>query len=52
MDAKGVRAKHAGAPARPSKTQGGPEGLEKRFTDDEFVDLIAFLMSQQEGRGP
>jgi putative heme-binding domain-containing protein len=27
-----------------------PEGLEKRMTDDEFVDLIAFLASLQEGR--
>jgi putative membrane-bound dehydrogenase-like protein len=29
-----------------------PEGLEKRFTEDEFVDLIAFLTSRKEGRGP
>jgi putative membrane-bound dehydrogenase-like protein len=29
-----------------------PDGLEKRFTEDEFVDLIAFLVSQKEGRGP
>jgi putative heme-binding domain-containing protein len=29
-----------------------PEGLEKRLTVNEFVDLIAFLASQQEGRGP
>jgi hypothetical protein len=29
-----------------------PEGLEKRFTEEEFVDLIAFLGSQTEGRGP
>jgi putative heme-binding domain-containing protein len=28
------------------------EGLEKRFTEAEFIDLIAFLMSQKEGRGP
>jgi putative membrane-bound dehydrogenase-like protein len=27
-----------------------PEGLEKRFTEDEFVDLIAFLASQKEDR--
>jgi len=27
-----------------------PEGLEKRFTEDEFVDLIAFLASQKESR--
>lgn len=29
-----------------------PEGLEKRFTEEEFVDLIAFLVSQKDGRGP
>jgi putative membrane-bound dehydrogenase-like protein len=29
-----------------------PEGLEKRFTEEEFVDLIAFLVSQKESRGP
>jgi putative heme-binding domain-containing protein len=29
-----------------------PEGLEQRFTEDEFVDLIAFLASQKEGRLP
>jgi hypothetical protein len=27
-----------------------PDGLEKRFTEDEFVDLIAFLASQRETR--
>ncbi len=27
-----------------------PEGLERRFTEEEFVDLIAFLMSQKETR--
>lgn len=29
-----------------------PEGLEKRLSEAEFVDLIAFLVSQQQGRGP
>ena len=29
-----------------------PEGLEKRMTQDEFVDLIAFLASLQESRRP
>jgi putative membrane-bound dehydrogenase-like protein len=29
-----------------------PEALEKRFTEAEFIDLIAFLASQKEGRGP
>src|SRR5207237_6067245 len=29
-----------------------PEGLEKRCTEDEFVDLIAFLMSLKEKRSP
>ncbi len=28
-----------------------PEGLEKRLTPEEFVDLIAFLVSQKENRG-
>ena len=25
-----------------------PEGLEKRFTEEEFIVLIAFLVSQKE----
>ena len=29
-----------------------PEGLEKRLTEAEFVDLVAFLVSQQQLRGP
>jgi putative membrane-bound dehydrogenase-like protein len=29
-----------------------PEGLEKRITEEEFVDLIAFLASLKEGRTP
>ena len=37
---------------QPSSVSTMPEGFEKRFTQDEFVDLIAFLMSQKEGRGP
>jgi putative heme-binding domain-containing protein len=37
---------------QPSPVSSMPEGLEKRFTQDEFVDLIAFLMSQKESRGP
>jgi putative membrane-bound dehydrogenase-like protein len=28
-----------------------PEGLEKRFTEEEFIDLIEFLVSQKETRG-
>jgi putative heme-binding domain-containing protein len=36
---------------QPSPVSTMPEGFEKRFTQDEFVDLIAFLMSQKEGRG-
>ena len=31
----------------PSPISSMPEGLEKRFTESEFVDLIAFLMSQR-----
>jgi hypothetical protein len=27
-----------------------PEGLDKRFTEEEFVDLIAFLARQREVR--
>jgi putative heme-binding domain-containing protein len=37
---------------RPAPVSSMPEGLENRFTPEEFVDLIAFLMSQKEGRGP
>jgi putative membrane-bound dehydrogenase-like protein len=37
---------------QPSPVSSMPEGLEKRFTQDEFVDLIAFLMSQKDGRAP
>src|SRR5205823_13266386 len=29
-----------------------PEGLEKRLTEDEFVDLISFLVNLKETRGP
>jgi putative membrane-bound dehydrogenase-like protein len=29
-----------------------PDGLEKRLTEDEFVDLIAFLVSQKDNRSP
>jgi putative membrane-bound dehydrogenase-like protein len=36
---------------QPAQVSSMPEGLEKRFTPDEFVDLIAFLMSQKEVRG-
>jgi hypothetical protein len=28
-----------------------PEGLEKRLTEDEFVDLISYLASLKEQRG-
>jgi putative heme-binding domain-containing protein len=34
----------------PSPISSMPEGLEVRLTEDEFVDLIAFLASQKEGR--
>jgi putative membrane-bound dehydrogenase-like protein len=37
---------------QPSPLSTMPEGLEKRFTEDEFIDLIAFLVSQKEGRAP
>jgi len=29
-----------------------PEGLEKRLTADEFLDLLAFLVSQKDERKP
>jgi hypothetical protein len=29
-----------------------PEGLEKNFTEKEFTDLIAFLVSQRDTRPP
>jgi hypothetical protein len=34
-----------------SPTSTMPDGLEKKFTPDEFSDLIAFLVSQKETRG-
>jgi hypothetical protein len=34
----------------PSPISSMPEGLEMRFTEDEFVDLIAFLMGQKDNR--
>ena len=37
---------------QPSPLSTMPDGLEKRFTEDEFIDLIAFLASQKEGRAP
>jgi putative heme-binding domain-containing protein len=37
---------------QPSPLSSMPEGLEKRFTENEFVDLIAFLVSQKESRAP
>jgi putative heme-binding domain-containing protein len=37
---------------RPSLVSTMPVGLEKGFTEAQFVDLIAFLMSQKEGRAP
>ena len=37
---------------RSSAVSSMPEGLEKRLTEDEFVDLIAFLMSQKAKRSP
>jgi len=37
---------------QPSPISTMPEELEKRFTEEEFVDLIAFLVSQKQGRGP
>jgi len=35
---------------QPSPLSTMPEGLEKRVTEEEFVDLIAFLVSQKEAR--
>jgi putative heme-binding domain-containing protein len=37
---------------QPSPLSTMPEGLEKRFTEDELIDLIAFLVGQKEGRAP
>jgi putative membrane-bound dehydrogenase-like protein len=37
---------------RPSPLSTMPEGLEKRFTEDEFIDLVAFLVSQKHSRAP
>jgi putative heme-binding domain-containing protein len=38
--------------ARVSTLSTMPEGLEKRFTEQEFVDLVAFLANLQEGPKP
>jgi putative heme-binding domain-containing protein len=38
--------------ANPSPISTMPEGLELRFSADEFVDLIAFLASQKDKRAP
>jgi len=38
--------------ANPSAVSTMPDGLETRLTQDEFVDLIAFLESQKEKRAP
>ncbi len=35
---------------RPQSLSVMPEGLEKTLTVDEFVDLIAFLVSQKDNR--
>jgi putative heme-binding domain-containing protein len=37
---------------QPSPISTMPEELEKRFTEEEFVDLIAFLVSQKQARTP
>jgi putative membrane-bound dehydrogenase-like protein len=37
---------------QPSPLSTMPDGLEKRFTEEEFVDLIAFLVSQKQARAP
>ncbi len=37
---------------QPSPLSSMPEGLEKRFTEEELIDLIAFLAGQKDVRGP
>ena len=36
---------------RPQPVSTMPEGLERRLSEEEFVDLIAFLASLKETRG-
>ena len=36
---------------RPQAASTMPEGLEKRLTTEEFVDLVAFLVRQKEAPG-
>jgi hypothetical protein len=36
---------------QPSLRSTMPEGLEKLFTENDFIDLIAFLANQKEDRG-
>ena len=37
---------------KPSPLSTMPDGLEKRITEQEFVDLVAFLSSLKESGGP
>jgi putative heme-binding domain-containing protein len=37
---------------KPSPASTMPDGLEKRFTEQEFVDLIGYLTSLKESRAP
>jgi len=37
---------------KPSSQSTMPDGLEKRFTEQEFVDLIAYFASLKESRAP
>jgi putative heme-binding domain-containing protein len=49
---KHVTAKSEIETQQPSAVSTMPEGLEKRFTEQEFVDLVAHLMSLKESRVP
>lgn len=48
---KHLLAKDAIDTQQPSTVSAMPDGLEKRFSEDEFVDMIAFLVSQKEIKG-
>jgi putative heme-binding domain-containing protein len=49
---KQIVAKDSIEEQKPSPLSTMPEGLEKQFTEQEFVDLVAFLANLKEGRKP
>ena len=52
LDRGDVLAKDDIEKREPSPVSTMPDGLGKRFTEEEFVDLIAFLVSLKDDRAP